>query len=170
MNIAVGVSKHLSEEMLMGRDIPHFRQYIRKELEKELKKPTLPGPVTTEMSMAVTHAQLIRQTALEEEECLRQERDIAITTELHLVRGGTQTKAKELRVKEDPAEALREGPVEEQEPEGLEGENQLEECSAEALGEDPAEEQETEGDGTREDLAGALTKVLTREAGRGPEV
>ena len=36
-------------------------------------------------------------------------------------------------------------------------------CPAEALGEDPAEEQETEGDGTREDLAGALTEVLTRE-------
>ena len=68
--------------------------------------------------------------------------------ELHLVGGGTQTKAKELRVEEDPAEALGEGPVEEQEPEGLEGENQPEECPAEALGEDPAEEQETEGDGT----------------------
>ena len=106
MNIAVGVSKHLSEEMLMGRDIPHFRQYIRKELEKELKKPTLPGPVTNEMSMAVTHAQLIRQTALEEEERLRQERDGAITTELHLVEGGMQTKAKELRVEKDLAEAL----------------------------------------------------------------
>ena len=138
----------MSEEMLMGWDTPHFRQYIQKELEKKLKKPTLPGPVTTEMSMAVTLAQLLRQTALEEEECLRQEWDAAITTELHLVGGGTQMKVKELRVEEDPAEALREGPVEEQEPEGLEGENQLEECPAEALGEDLAEEQETEGDGT----------------------
>ena len=82
---------------------------------------------------------------------------------LHLVGGGTQTKAKELRVEEDLAEALGEGPVEEQEPEGLEGENQLEECPAEALGEDLVEEQETEEDGTREDLSGALTKVLTRE-------
>ena len=44
INIVVGVSKHLSEEMLMGRDIPHFPQYLRKELEKELKKPTLLGP------------------------------------------------------------------------------------------------------------------------------
>ena len=113
--------------------------------------------------MAVTRVQLIRQTSLKEEERLRQELDGAITTELHLVGGGTQTKAKELRVKEDPAEALGENPMEEQEPEGLEGENQLEECPAEALGEDPAEEQETEGDGTQEDLAGALTEVLTRE-------
>ena len=149
--------------MLMGRDIPHFWQYIQKELKKELKNPILPGPVTTKMSMAVTRAQLIRQTALEEEKCLRQERDGDITTELYLVGGGKQTKAKELRVEDDLAEALWEGPVEEQEHEGLKGENQLEECPAEVLREDPAEEQETEGDGTLEDLAGALTEVLTWE-------
>ena len=28
LRIAVGVSEHLAEDMLMGRDIPHFRQYL----------------------------------------------------------------------------------------------------------------------------------------------
>ena len=28
--IAVRVSKHITEDMLMGRDIPHFRQYLKK--------------------------------------------------------------------------------------------------------------------------------------------
>ena len=32
--IAVGVSKHITEDMLMGRDIPHFRQYLKKSSEQ----------------------------------------------------------------------------------------------------------------------------------------
>ena len=28
LRIAVGVSEHLAEDILMGRDIPHFRQYL----------------------------------------------------------------------------------------------------------------------------------------------
>ena len=30
--IAVGVAKHITQDMLMGRDIPHFRQYQEKKL------------------------------------------------------------------------------------------------------------------------------------------
>ena len=33
--MAVRVSEHISEDMLMGRDIPHFRQYLRKVLDVE---------------------------------------------------------------------------------------------------------------------------------------
>ena len=32
--IAVGVSKHITEDMLMGRDISHFRQYLKKSTER----------------------------------------------------------------------------------------------------------------------------------------
>ena len=47
MTLDVGVSKHLSEEMLMGRDIPHFKQLIRKELKKEMRENTSPATVET---------------------------------------------------------------------------------------------------------------------------
>ena len=33
--MSVGVSEHISEDMLMGRDIPHFRKYLRKVLDVE---------------------------------------------------------------------------------------------------------------------------------------
>ena len=45
--MAVGVTEHISEDMLMGRDIPHFRKYLRKvldvepEVEEESTPPTL---------------------------------------------------------------------------------------------------------------------------------
>ena len=29
LRIAVGISEHLAEDMLMGRDIPHFRQSLK---------------------------------------------------------------------------------------------------------------------------------------------
>ena len=32
---AVGVSKHITEDMLMGRDIPQFRHYLKKILDVE---------------------------------------------------------------------------------------------------------------------------------------
>ena len=40
--IAVGVSKHMTEDMLMGRDIPHFRQYLKKlrARSQKLKRKT----------------------------------------------------------------------------------------------------------------------------------
>ena len=31
LRIAVGVSEHLAEDMLMGRDIPHFRHYLKRK-------------------------------------------------------------------------------------------------------------------------------------------
>ena len=54
MTLAVGVSKHLSEEMLMGRDIPHFKQFIRKELKKETRVNTSYATIETEAGVVVT--------------------------------------------------------------------------------------------------------------------
>ena len=33
--LPVGVSEHIGQDMLMGKDVPHFRQLIKKELERE---------------------------------------------------------------------------------------------------------------------------------------
>ena len=163
--LPVRVLEHIGQDMLMGRDVPHFQQLIKKELKREPKKkePTPPGSVATEMSMVVTRAQLLKQTALEEEEHLRQEWDKAITTKLHLVGDRMQVEGKELKIKEDPAEVSGENQTEEQGTERLEGGDQLEEYPAEALGEDPVEEQDTEEDGTLENLSGVLTEVLTKK-------
>ena len=187
----MGVSEHIGQEVLMGRDIPHFRQFIKRELEKELQKdgPTPPDSATTETSMVVTHAQLLQQTALKKEERLKQEHDRAILTELYPVDDGTQAEGTELAAEEDPAEASgedqtgeqgAEGLEEEDQPkeypaeasgedqtgeqgaEGLEEEDQPKEYPAEASGEDQVEEQSTEGDGALVDPVGVLAEVLTR--------
>ena len=160
----MGVSEHIGQEMLMGRDIPHFRQFIKRELEKELQKdgPTPPDSTTTETSMVVTHAQLLQQTALKEEECLKQEHDRAILTELYPVDDRTQAEGTELAAEEDPAEASGEDQMGERGAEGLKEEDQPKEYPAEASGEDQVEEQSTEGDGASVDPVGVLAEVFTR--------
>ena len=55
--IAVGVSKHITEDMLMGRDIPHFRQYLKKVLreEPEIEEKNIPPTsISTKSGMVVT--------------------------------------------------------------------------------------------------------------------
>ena len=78
MILAVGVSKRLSKEMLMGRDIPHFKQFIRKELEKEMRLNTSHATAETEAGMVVTRSKQRQQDALEEEEQLGLEEDGAV--------------------------------------------------------------------------------------------
>ena len=83
--IAVGVSKHITEDMVMGRDIPHFRQYLKKALSEEPEieeKNTPPTSISTELGMVVTCAQQLQQDNLEEEERLQQERDGPIMSAL----------------------------------------------------------------------------------------
>ena len=69
----VGVPEHIPEDMLIGMDIPRFRQYLRKvldmdpEVEEESNPPT---PTLTESGMAVTRAQQLKQNELTEKECL----------------------------------------------------------------------------------------------------
>ena len=68
LRIAVGVSEHLAEDMLMGRDIPHFRQYLKKALDAEPGNNKLDTPPTTimnESDMVVTRAQQLKQDELE---------------------------------------------------------------------------------------------------------
>ena len=129
--IPVGVSEHIGQDMLMGRDIPHFRHFVRKELEKELKKeePTPPDSITTESGMIVTRAQLLQQTTLEEER-LQQEQDRAMVSDPYPVDGGTQVERMELVA---------------------------EEFSTEVPGESQMGEHETEGAGALEDPMGVLT-------------
>ena len=101
--IAVGVSKHITEDMLMGRDIPYFRHYLKKALDvepgndepgnDELENDELNTPPTTvmiESGMVVTHAQQLQQDNLEEEERLQQERDGPIVSALYPVAEGNE--------------------------------------------------------------------------------
>ena len=91
--IAVGVPKHITEDMLMGRDIPHFRQYLKKALSEEPEieeKNTPPTSVSTESGMVVTRAQQLQQDNLEEEERLQQERDGPIISALYPVAEGSE--------------------------------------------------------------------------------
>ena len=165
MVLPVGVSEHIGQDMLMGRDIPHFRQLILKELKKEPKKeePTSPDSIVTEYGMVVTRAQLLQQTALEEEERLQQEQDVAIVSDPYLVNGGKQAEETELVAEEDPAEASGEDHMEEKGTEKLKVEDQPEKFSAEAPGESQTGELETEGAGDSEDPTVVLAEVLTKE-------
>ena len=91
--IAVGVSKHITEDMLMGRDIPHFRHYLKKALDVEPGNDELDTPPTTlmiESGMVVTRAQQLQQDNFEEEECLQQERDVPIVSALYPVAEGSE--------------------------------------------------------------------------------
>ena len=78
-SLSVGVSKHITNDMLMGRDIPHFRHYLKKVLDVEPgnnepgndELDTPPTTVTIESGMVVTHAQQLQQDNFEEEERLQ---------------------------------------------------------------------------------------------------
>ena len=118
--IPVGVSRHIGQKMLMGRDIPHFRQFVQRKLEKKLKKETTsPTTMEAETGMVVTRAEQRRQDTLEEEERQRQELEGSVIASID-----TEVQAEEsddLEVKEYPAEASgREDHTEEQDTEGLE--------------------------------------------------
>ena len=90
--IAVGVSKHITKDMLMGRDILHFRHYLKKVLDVEPGNDELDTPptsVTIESGMLVTHAQQLKQDELEERECLQQKQDGPIVSALYPVTDGS---------------------------------------------------------------------------------
>ena len=78
MTLAQGVSKRLSEEMLMGRDILPFKQFFRKKLEKETRVNASHATVKTEEGMVVTRSKQRQQDALEEEEQNGLEEDEAV--------------------------------------------------------------------------------------------
>ena len=91
--ITVVVSKHITEDMLMGRDIPHFRHYLKKALDVEPRNDELDTPPTTvtiESGMVVTRAQQLQQDNFEEEKRLQQERDGPIGSALYPVAEGSE--------------------------------------------------------------------------------
>ena len=53
--IAVGVSEHLTVNMLMGHDVPNFKKYLREALKDEESIPLT--PTVTKSCMVVTCAQ-----------------------------------------------------------------------------------------------------------------
>ena len=91
--IPVGVSENMNEDMLMGRNLPHFRRYLKKvlDIEPEVEEvDTSPSFSPTESGMVVTHSQQLQQEALEEAECLQQKRDGPIISTHHSDDGGSK--------------------------------------------------------------------------------
>ena len=83
----------MNEDMLMGRDSPHFRPYPKNvlDIEPEVEAvDTPPASALTESGMVVTRSQQLQQDALEEEECLQQERDGPIMSTLYSDDGGSK--------------------------------------------------------------------------------
>ena len=54
-DIAVRVSEHLTVDMLMGHDVPHFKKCLSEALKEEESIPLTPK--VTKSCMVVTHAQ-----------------------------------------------------------------------------------------------------------------
>ena len=76
--MAVGVSKHLTVDMLMGHDIPGFQKHLREALDAESQKkgdPTPSASAATQFGLVTTRAQQCIQKRIEHEEQLQQERD-----------------------------------------------------------------------------------------------
>ena len=132
--MAVGVSEHISEDMLMGRDIPHFRKYLRKVLDVEPEveeESTPPTPTLSESGMAVTRAQHLKQNELTEKERLQQERNQPVISAPYPVEDGSEAEADEEK-EEDAKDELESLP--------------------------PAEWDNEESEGAAEKLEGVLTK------------
>ena len=72
----------------MGRDIPHFRPYLKKAMDVEPgndEPDTPPTTVTIESGMVVTRAQQLKQDELEERERLQQKQDGPIVSAFYPV-------------------------------------------------------------------------------------
>ena len=109
-DLAVGVSKHLTMDMLMGQDIPHFRKYLREALEVKnpVQQPPPPPPpaIATESSMVVTRMQQQAQDQHEREEQFEQERDKPVAHPLDPVcDGGDAEETKDGSMNQDEESA-----------------------------------------------------------------
>ena len=115
LRIAVGVSEHLAEDMLMVRDIPHFRQYLKKVLDMEPGCDVTNTPptttTTTETRMAVTRAQQQRKDELEEKEHLQQEQDGAVITTFDPVGAGSEAEGSATKPVEDEEPVVNSTPA-----------------------------------------------------------
>ena len=77
IQLAMGVSDHLSVDMLLGQDIPKFKRYLREVLkvsDRRGEEMTLPISTPIEVGMVTTRAQQLTLTQ-HEEEALTQESD-----------------------------------------------------------------------------------------------
>ena len=66
VEMAVGVSKHIKTDVILGHDVPHFRRYLSEAMKAEtweIKSITVksdvipPTPTTTEFALAMTRGQ-----------------------------------------------------------------------------------------------------------------
>ena len=122
--MAVGVSKPIFEDMLMGRDIPHFRQYLWKVLDVDPEveeESTPPTPTLTESGMAVTRPQQLKQNELTEKECLQQERDQPVICAPYPVEDRSEAEADEEKDEDTTQDELESVPPTEQNNEESEG-------------------------------------------------
>ena len=114
LRIAVGISEHLAEDMLIGRDIPHFRQYLMKALDMEPgcdETNTPPTTTTTKTSMVVTRAQQQKKDELKEKEHLQQEQDGAVITTFDPVGDSSEAEASETKPVEDEEPVVKPTPA-----------------------------------------------------------
>ena len=86
-DIAVGVSEHLTVDMLMGHDVPHFKKYLREALKEEESIPLTPK--VTKSCMVVTRAQKQAENKLAAQQQLEQERDQPVTHMLDTIDVGS---------------------------------------------------------------------------------
>ena len=76
--MVVGVSKHLTVDMLMGHDIPEFQKHLREALDAESQKegdPTPSASAATQFGLVTTRAQQCTQKWIAHEEQLQQEQE-----------------------------------------------------------------------------------------------
>ena len=103
MQIVVGVSEHLSVDMLLGQDVPKFKRYLREARKvSDRKGEEMTSPISTpiEVEMVTTRAQQLTVTQREEEEALTQERGGPVIHTLDPCYNGKQTEESEGKDKE----------------------------------------------------------------------
>ena len=76
-DIAVGVSEHLTVDMLMGHDGPYFKKYLREALKEEESIPLTRK--VTKSCMVVTRAQKQAENKIAAQEQLEQETNQPVT-------------------------------------------------------------------------------------------
>ena len=83
--LMVRVSSHISVDMLLGRDVPHFRKLLKEALEEESMKPVtnssseeMKEETRIQTSLVTTRAQLDKQHLQDLQEQNEQEEDAPI--------------------------------------------------------------------------------------------
>lgn len=92
VELAVGVSNHLTCDMLLGHDVPSFKKYLREALDPDTRKKDLvpPTPSTTELGLTTTRAQRKILAQEEQAEALQRKEDEPIILPILSVDSGSE--------------------------------------------------------------------------------